>query len=272
VLDALFGIVQDVAADPKARRKAALKIAEFLLPKIGKKAKVLTDDYGFTVNPQLARKYRDIRRELWSLERGQTRKIPAVAQKIQKLTACADAILRRVQVPCPSKYSSGRWTRDHERLVEYIEMRGKNTVLTEAQDAEEAHLRVRFDVFARGPEHAARGRLNTLRNAEQRFRMNEFFEDYSRAVPLSRADQYDLELLRLLYPDRSRLSELDLEEALRSHPFQMEEPAADGNLYPRKIKNADGAKKQAMAVLEELERLGFQEYMDERTTTKELRA
>jgi hypothetical protein len=44
VLDALFGIVQDVTADPKARRKAALKIAEFLLPKTAKKAKALPDE------------------------------------------------------------------------------------------------------------------------------------------------------------------------------------------------------------------------------------
>jgi hypothetical protein len=34
-LDALFGVVQDATANPKARRKAALKIAEFLLPKAG---------------------------------------------------------------------------------------------------------------------------------------------------------------------------------------------------------------------------------------------
>ena len=36
-LDALFGVVQDATANPKARRKAALKIAQFLLPKAGKK-------------------------------------------------------------------------------------------------------------------------------------------------------------------------------------------------------------------------------------------
>ncbi len=39
-LDALLGVIQDATANPKAQRKAALKIAEFLLPKVGKKAKV----------------------------------------------------------------------------------------------------------------------------------------------------------------------------------------------------------------------------------------
>jgi hypothetical protein len=44
-LDALFGVVQDATANPQVRRKAALKIAEFLLPKAGKKAKVIPDEY-----------------------------------------------------------------------------------------------------------------------------------------------------------------------------------------------------------------------------------
>ena len=37
--DALFGVVQDAAADAEARRKAALKIAEYLLPKVGEESK-----------------------------------------------------------------------------------------------------------------------------------------------------------------------------------------------------------------------------------------
>jgi hypothetical protein len=48
-LDALFGVVQDATANPKVRTKAALKIAEFLLPKAGKKAKVIPDEYGFLI-------------------------------------------------------------------------------------------------------------------------------------------------------------------------------------------------------------------------------
>jgi hypothetical protein len=239
VLDALLGIVQDVTADFKARRKAALKIAEFLLPKAGKKAKVVPDEYGFTVNPNLARKYRDIRRELRSLDRGPTRKIPAVAQKIQKLTAQADAIRQRLQVPCPSKYGREQVHQDLSRLIEFIELRANNTALTEAQDDEEAHLRARFDVFAYGPEHAPHLRRQALQDAERQFKKNIFFGDYSYAVPLSRRDKGDLELLRWLYPKPSpKTSQLDDDEFgfLRDHPFQTELPAADGNLYPQDSK------------------------------------
>ena len=233
VIDALFGIVQDVAADFKARRKAALKIAEFLLPKVGKKAKVVSDECGFTVNPNLAREYRDIRRELRSLERGQSRKIPAVAQKIQKLTAHADAILRRLQVPCPSQYRVELATQDFCRLSEFTQLRENKIALTEAQDFEEAHLKARFDAFAYNPEQIARRRRKALQDAERLFIKNQFFGEFY-AAPLSRKDERDLELLRWLYPEPSQMSQLELEEfeVLGSHPFQSELPAADGNLYP----------------------------------------
>jgi hypothetical protein len=233
VLDALFGIVQDLTADFKARRKAALKIAEFLLPKVGKKAKVVSDECGFTVNPNLARKYRDIRRELRSLERGQSRKIPAVAQKIQKLTAHADAILRRLQVPCPSQYRVELAKQDFCRLSEFTQLRENKIALTEAQDFEEAHLKARFDAFAYNPEQTARRRRKALQDVERLFEKNQFFGEFY-SPPLSREDKRDLELLRWLYPEPSRMSELELDEfeVLGSHPFQSELPAADGNLYP----------------------------------------
>ena len=93
-LDALFGVVQDATANPQARRKAALKIAEFLLPKAGKKAKVIPDEYGFSINPNLASAYRDIQLKLRALQ--STRKIPAIAEKIKKLEPKHHALIFRV--------------------------------------------------------------------------------------------------------------------------------------------------------------------------------
>ncbi|MGB6753248.1 MAG: hypothetical protein WBE71_11945 [Xanthobacteraceae bacterium] len=246
-LDALLGIVQDAAADLKARRKVALKIAEALLPKAGKKAKVVPDEYGFTVNPNLARKYRDMERELRSRDRGKERKIPAVAQMIQKLKAQVDAIRQRLEVPCPTKYSRDQWHQDLLRLIEFLELRANNTPLTDAQDAEEAHLRARFDVFAYSPENIACGRLNALRTAEQLYKKHLFWGDYSYAVSLSPKDERDLEFLRRLYskPPQRPFSERgqsvyddreELEAIHGSHPFWYELPAADGNLYPQDSK------------------------------------
>jgi hypothetical protein len=138
------------------RRKAALKIAEFLLPKAGKKAKVIPDEYGFSINPNLASAYREIQRELRALMSGPARKIPAIAEKIKKLEARSDAIRRRFQVPCPTKYGDKEAAKDIARLIEFASLREDGTALTEAQKAEEAHLRARLDVFNASPEHDCR--------------------------------------------------------------------------------------------------------------------
>ncbi len=117
-LDALFGVVQDATADPKARRRAARTIAEFLLPKVGKKAKTLPDEYGFSVNPNLASAYRDIQLELRALNKS-TREIPAIAQKIKKLEARSDKVRRRLQVACPKIYGNAEAANDYVRLMEF---------------------------------------------------------------------------------------------------------------------------------------------------------
>jgi hypothetical protein len=238
-LDALFGVVQDATANPKARRKAALKIAEFLLPKADKKAKVIPDEYGFLINPNLASAYRDIRLELRALVNGPTRKIPAIAEKIKKLAARSDAIRRRLQLPCPTKYGEKDSFNDYARLMEFTSLRYNGTALTEAQKAEEAHLRARYDVFCASPESIARRRREALEDAERRFKMSRLSGDFP-AAPLSRKERHELKLLRWLYPKPKRnLSQLDGDDGLemyRDHPFVDALLAPDGNFYPRHSK------------------------------------
>jgi hypothetical protein len=234
-LDALFGVVQDATANPQVRRKAALKIADFLLPKVAKKPKVIPDEYGFSISPNLASGYRDIQRELWALVSKPTRKIPAIADKIKKLEARSDAIRRRLQVPCPTKYGNKEAANDCDRLMEFAALREDGTALTEVQTAEEAHLRARFDVFAASPESIARRRRQALEDAERRFKKSRLFGDFPAAL-LSRQDRNDLRLLRWLYPKPARnLSQLDGDggdEVYRNHPFTDELLAANGNFYP----------------------------------------
>ena len=236
-LDALFGVVQDATADPTTRRKAALKIAEFLLPKAGRKAKVIPDEYGFSINRNLASAYRDIQLELRALVNGPTRKIPAIAEKIKKLEARSDAIRRRLQVPCPTKYGNKEAGKDYVRLMEFTSLRADETALTETQKAEEAHLKARFDVFCASPESIARRRREALEDAERLCKRSRRTGEY--APPLSRKE-HDLKLLRWLYPKRPpNLSQFDGEEGLafyRDHPFVDELRAPDGNFYPRHSK------------------------------------
>jgi hypothetical protein len=233
--DALFGVVQDATADPKARSKAALKIAEFLLPKAGRRAKVIPDEYGFSISPNLARAYREIQLELRALARGSTQKIPANAEKIEKLEARSDAIRQRFQLPCPtkSKYGDKEVEADWERLIELNSLRNNKTGLTEAQKAEEAHLRARLDVYHGSPESIARRRRQALEDADRWFKKSRLFGD--RAPPLSRKDRSDLKLLRWLFPEPNRnLFRFDGDEIEmnRDYPFAEELLAPDGNFYP----------------------------------------
>ena len=167
-LDALLGIVQDATAGPKARRKAALKIAEFLLPKAGKKAKLLPDEYGFSISPSLARAYRDNELDLRALVNEPTRIIPAIAEKIKKLEARSKCD----PTAAPSAVSHQIWQdeviKDYVRLSEFsLAPLQQTPLLPKSRMAEEAHVKARFDVFAASPELIARRRHRALEDAER---------------------------------------------------------------------------------------------------------
>jgi hypothetical protein len=99
-LEALVGVVQDSTANPKARRKAALKIAEYLLPKVPKKPKVLPDEFGFLVSPKLASAYRDIQLEL--RDRGAFAIANMCGSSLNKLAWFADVSLA-MPITCASR-------------------------------------------------------------------------------------------------------------------------------------------------------------------------
>ena len=167
-----------------------------------------------------------------------TRKIPAIAEKIKKLEARSEAIGRRFQVPCPTKYGDKEVAKDCSRLIEVASLRENGTALTEAQKAEEAHLRARMVVLSASPESIARRRRAALQDAERLFKKSRLTGDFY-AAPPSRKDRNDLKLLRWLYPEPKRnLSQLDGDEfdVYRDHPFEDELQAPDGNFYPRHSK------------------------------------
>ena len=250
-LDALLGVVQDASANPKTRRQAAQKIAEFLLPKIAKKPKLIPDEHGFSISPELASAYRDIQLRLRALK--PTRKIPAIAQEIEKLEARSAAILRRLEEPCPSRYGNKEAMKDAIRLGEFGELHNHETALTDVQNAEEAHLRTRLDVFRASPEAIARERCAALEDADKRFRRYRAIGGLP-APPLSRQERNELKFWRGLYPAGPKRSVSSLadgrwqnlsgfdDDGLQTdpeyldHPFAEELLAMDGNFYPRRSK------------------------------------
>jgi hypothetical protein len=131
-----------------------------------------------------------------------------------------------LESPSPDRYSITQWLNDKKWLLELAEKRASKVVLTEEDDAEEAHRMARADSFGAGPEVAAKERLYELKDKERIFR--------SRGDRLTRKELTDLRLLRLLYsPAKSSLS-FGPDDDLGYHPFRDAPVAEDGNLYPPK--------------------------------------
>jgi hypothetical protein len=244
--DALLNIVSGAAAPAKAPRKAAAKLAAYFLPKqpVNKRWRFTADECGFAINGEIAREYRTIDFELRDLKRHPNRDFPEIAQRIGKLQTRSDAILQRLQCPCPTRYGEEQIWKDMIRLSDLARKREAGVALSADEDAEEAHRKARFDSYMEGPERKARRRREELEQANQRFRSGRFFKLWA-APPLSRKQRNDLWLLRWLYPpykvERDRDPEAEAEArrdaALADgHPFGDERPAADGNLYPHDSK------------------------------------
>jgi hypothetical protein len=227
-LDFHFAVAQDATVELNQRRKAALEIAQHFLPKktgIRRWWKnAIADEYGFTISPQLATEYRDTKRELGRLVRSGANS-PATAKKAARLQQCLKGILQRLQCPCPSRYGMDQLVEDGHRLVYFSHQRDNKIILSDKENAEEAHRRARMDCFNAGPESAARHRLAIFKDKKRRF-------GNSTGSCLTWKEQVDLRLLELLYPQR-KPSISGPDDELYYHPFRIEPLAADGNLYPR---------------------------------------
>jgi hypothetical protein len=198
-LDLLLSITQDHTAPPAERRRAALEVAEYYLPKNAhgrkpRRPKFPPDEYGFAVDPDLARELRDSKLELACLPLARKLTPYAVAQRATKLQTRIRAIQQSLQCPCPSQYNLDRaFKSDNERLTSLGLRRASRAILTRAEDAEEARRTARLDSFVHGPEIAGYMRLAALREKKKAAaRPN--------GRPLTHAEQAQFRCLEVLYP------------------------------------------------------------------------
>jgi hypothetical protein len=236
-LGLLLRIAQDPTAAPVERRKAASEVAQHFLPKkIGPKKsrrpKFPPDEYGFSVDPNLARELRDTELKLACLPVSSTKLSPyAIAQRATKLQARIKEIQETLQCPCPSKYRLKYYVDraevdaeivwDNDRLKILGKRRADKKMFTPVEDLEEAIRTARYDSFMQGPEMAARRRLADLLEAKRA-------ADKGYGSPLSAAQAADFRLLTLLYPspkppERTEIMVVD-------HPFLNLPIAEDINL------------------------------------------
>ena len=125
--------------------------------------------------------------------------------------------------------------KDYARLGDLTRLRDGGIALTEAQKVEEAHRKVRFDVWMASPELVGRRRLEGLEQAESLHHKSQFFGDF-RAAPLSHKERNDLLFLRPLYsrlePGRKAAEDETFVAMFDYYPFRDELPSSDGNFYP----------------------------------------
>jgi hypothetical protein len=219
VTDMLFAMAQDTAASAADRRKAASQIAAFFLPKDagGKKprrGKFPPDEYGFVVDPKLAKELRDSKSELDCLQLKKTRTPHAFAQEARRLHARIEEIQRSLQCPCPETYGVEQIKGDIERLKIFADRRAQRELFSPEADLEEARRMARWDSFLKGPEVKARVRLKNLRD-KKRVAQNG-------GPPITATQETMFRFLALLYPSPSRRS--PSQEMIEAHPFSTDWP------------------------------------------------
>jgi hypothetical protein len=224
-----------------------LELAQYLLPKkpTKKKArcgKFLPDEYGFVVDPDLAKKLRDTKLELAFLPHSSKKRSPhATAQKASKLQTRLKEIQETLQCPCPSKYGliryfdghdfdaefsceiirDGEIVYDKDRLEILRKRRADKRLFTAEEDLEEAIRTARYDSFMQGPEVAARLRLQELQEKKRA-------ADKGYGPPLTAVQEAAFRLLTLLYPSPKLPERTEIMVA--DHPFLDLPIAEDTNL------------------------------------------
>ena len=244
MLPVLFGIVQDSATQPAERRKAASEMAQYFLPKKptlkqSRRGKFAADQYGFVVDPDLARELRDTKLKLACLPLLKRKFTPyAIAQKASKLQTRIKEIQESLQCPCPSKYRLKRYicmdgidtvidgeiVQDNDRLNILRKRRVDKMIFTPEEDLEEAMRTARYDSFIVGPEMAARRRLEELSE-------NKRAADKGWGPPFTPAQLVEFRLRSLLYPPPPNPEPSEM--FLADHPFRHNDTVSSPKPPPR---------------------------------------
>jgi hypothetical protein len=214
-------IAQNVDATSEERQKAAAELAKLILPpRVSLSTKTVTYDFGFSVDPNLAKELRDAKLERICVRLLSDKLSPyAFAKKVSALETRISEIQQTLKCPCPSTYGLKHYIDrtevdaeiiwDFERVKIFQRRRLDKETFTTEEDLEEAVRGARYDSFQGGPEMVARKRLADLRAL-------------SRAAlrggpPLTPLQVVDFRLLSVLYPwpHKSSVDETTIEE----HPF-----------------------------------------------------
>ncbi len=198
-LDFLLAVMRAPQTPAAQQAKLALATMPYVHPKQTRGPKkppelpAVPDRHGFVVEPAFAKKFRNQVSRLARLARRRSTHPQEYKMYCTPLLEQIEADQAMLQCPCPSRYSIDDAKRDRQRLEQLMRKRDARVKLTEAEDAEHAHITARYAAFKSGPEARARERLAELRERARWFRNLV-------GPPLTAAEKSALRGLTTLYP------------------------------------------------------------------------
>jgi hypothetical protein len=218
-----------VLNDGKAPAAIKVKVASATMPYTHPrqstrpaKPSVVTDRFGFTVEPALARRLRNEIARLSVLKK-RRHPHPRDQKVIQKLNEKIDVKLATLQCPCLSGYSAKQAASDKEKIEYLWRKRRSRRKLTPNEDAVLAHINARYWAFAFGPEARARARLRVLKDKERLHRR-------ANGLPPSPWEKGELKVLTTFYPPEILEVDPDHEAFLERHSI-FSEYALDSDVF-----------------------------------------
>jgi hypothetical protein len=205
----LLSVMRDLEPPPHLRFKVAAVVAPYFHPKRGQDRSavyeiVIDDPFGFVVDPAVARGLRDDDWRLYELFQKHIAPSkhggPLTAAEINEQSQLEEKVAAtKKTLKCPTGYGELEAKRDRRRRTRFFYRRitpPPYNVLTEEEDAEDAHLIARIAAYEVSPEASGRARI---------------YELEERKSPLTAEEQSELEGLSALYPA--------VEENPRDNPF-----------------------------------------------------
>jgi uncharacterized protein YnzC (UPF0291/DUF896 family) len=202
-LDFLLGVMHDPEVMPRQRARAARIAARYMHQPPERPVHLVEDEFGFKIDPVVAKTVRELDallaevvREIESREEQRKRgrpliPYPALYENKKRLGARLREHLESIE--CPDGYGWLDLEKDEARLRELAEQRGwSKGKLRPDDDAEEAYLITRMEVYRRTPKHEAWCRITKLEQAR------------ANGKELTAAEISELDDLRAQFPTAAR--------------------------------------------------------------------
>ena len=160
-LEFLMAVMADPEATPRQRMRAAQVAARYKHKPADyeRSAALVEDEFGFKIDPQVARTIREIAGECDCLA-DRFEPSPADIQKHKTLLKYLNEQIATIE--CSATYSWADLKNDKERLKEIQEQRRQQRKLPPDRDAEEAYLIARMEAYRATPKHQAWCRISGL--------------------------------------------------------------------------------------------------------------